>query len=83
MTWALVAFAVIILALLIAFAFWRVGVKNSFEAEARRLADAMAREAKKAAEQKINEASQQDVEAIKNASHDELLRIARDLARRD
>ncbi len=80
---AILILAAIVLVLLVALAFSRAAVRRGVELEAGRLADAMAREAKAAAERKAAATADAAVEEIKEASHEKLAELARDLARRN
>lgn len=73
--------AVIIMGVALVFA--RSAAQRQTEIAARALADSFAREAKAAAQKKVNDAAAADVAKTEDATHEELLRIARDLAGRD
>lgn len=79
---AIISFAVAAV-LLVALVFARAALRRATEREASALAQSFAREAKATAERKLTVAAAADTKHLEEATHEELLRIARDLARRD
>lgn len=83
MSGALIFIVAVCIVLALAFALSASIVRHRTEMEARRLAESMARETIKAAEKKAADKAAAEIDDIKEATHAELTRIARDLAKRD
>ena len=84
---AVVIVALSLAAVLVLGAAWviakaRAETRQATERAASAIADSFAREAKAAAQKKIDDAASNDVAKVEGASHEDLLRTARDLARR-
>lgn len=73
----------IIVVLGVAVVFAGAAARRASERAAQALADSMAREIKATAERKAKAAADAAVQEVRNATNEDLERIARDLARRD
>lgn len=81
--WALViTLAGVVLVLLVVVVFGAAALRRRTEIASMAMAESFAREAKRAAEEKAKNAADVAVKEIENATHEDLLRRARELASR-
>lgn len=79
----IVILGLVVVTMCVAVAILGKKAKDAAEQEAATMAAAFAREATEQARRKADAAATAAVDQIKGATHEELLRIARDLAKRD
>lgn len=72
----------VVLVLLVVVVFAAAALRRKTEIAAMAMADSFAREAKRVAEEKAKNAADAAVKEIENATHEDLLKRARDLVRR-